>query len=460
MRARNDFNGWATSVMGNDPEKIKQHFRGIQQVKGHTGMLLAEDSRAAYLAAEEDFNGRHKDHHYVMPGSGASADSRGMNQKRMPVGMLGHALGESFDLLAAGNPDVRDDRDSYALNDYMIKKFGHDPTDPSFKPRTRMDIPSERNGRAPLESRIAKMGAHTKVHVTLDSDDKATLQQITTEFNEIDNTSKNFQASLPAENKEALKATQNEYYALLSEQKKLGGKDPKVTAEISRIKGVLAEQFAPWTSDLDSESSAKRADEQSRRGEIATLDQTKADLGESGDAELGAFAQAHGLLDKDAFDARKQPKLPRGKKPETYREVLQKQISGHRATEESAAMADHDTYSVNDALRAKLMNPDRVFGSSATATARDPSVMQLIEHGMILNQEMSGPDAAKDGSSVFNLDTVLTLARHGFAPGMAFGDSMHFDYIEGYNKAVDGGRFKKGVMGPNGVDTTITPKRK
>lgn len=42
--------------------------------------------------------------------------------------------------------------------------------------------------------------------------------------------------------------------------------------------------------------------------------------------------------------------------------------------------------------------------------------------------------------AVFNAKAVEMLARHGFAPGSNFGDTMHFDYIQGYSEAVPGGR--------------------
>lgn len=32
------------------------------------------------------------------------------------------------------------------------------------------------------------------------------------------------------------------------------------------------------------------------------------------------------------------------------------------------------------------------------------------------------------------------LARYGFNPGSKFGDTMHFDFIEGYNDLIVGGR--------------------
>ena len=51
------------------------------------------------------------------------------------------------------------------------------------------------------------------------------------------------------------------------------------------------------------------------------------------------------------------------------------------------------------------------------------------------------------GRKVYNTEVVATLTRFGWAPGATFGDSMHYDFIQGYNAAVPGGRSMKN-MGP------------
>jgi len=79
-------------------------------------------------------------------------------------------------------------------------------------------------------------------------------------------------------------------------------------------------------------------------------------------------------------------------------------------------------------------------------------LMQIIEHGFLRNDAM--PErAGADQKQVFNSAVAATLARYGFAPGAAFRDAMHFDYVAGYS-AVPGGRSQSNMShtkyGPSG----------
>jgi hypothetical protein len=89
-------------------------------------------------------------------------------------------------------------------------------------------------------------------------------------------------------------------------------------------------------------------------------------------------------------------------------------------------------------------------------------IMQYLEHGSIRNDAMppvAGAGEKKQG--VFNAEVVAILARHGFSPGSTFGDTMHFDFIEGYNKTVPGGRSQPNMsrdrFGPRGTVTKDQP---
>lgn len=97
----------------------------------------------------------------------------------------------------------------------------------------------------------------------------------------------------------------------------------------------------------------------------------------------------------------------------------------------------------------KLSDPAFVFGKGVEqadghfASKYDASkvpLMQLLEKGNVRDDAMPERSGAKDRKEVFNADLVATLAKYGFAPGANYGDTMHFDFIEGYNKAVPGGR--------------------
>jgi hypothetical protein len=74
---------------------------------------------------------------------------------------------------------------------------------------------------------------------------------------------------------------------------------------------------------------------------------------------------------------------------------------------------------------------------------------------------MPTADTKGGRKGVFNVEVVATLARYGFAPGSTFGDTMHFDFIEGYSKTVPGGRsranMKRDRLGPRGTITHEAP---
>jgi len=86
-----------------------------------------------------------------------------------------------------------------------------------------------------------------------------------------------------------------------------------------------------------------------------------------------------------------------------------------------------------------------------------PPVTQYLERGFVRDDAMDTskpptPGAAK--KQVFNRHVVEVLMQHGFSPGAAFPnvDSMHFDFIHGYNAAIaNGGRGAKGTYAADGV---------
>jgi hypothetical protein len=65
---------------------------------------------------------------------------------------------------------------------------------------------------------------------------------------------------------------------------------------------------------------------------------------------------------------------------------------------------------------------------------------------------------------VFNTEVVVTLARFGWSPGSTFGDTMHFDFIEGYSESVPGGRseenMKRTRFSPEGDYVPPAPRRR
>ena len=79
--------------------------------------------------------------------------------------------------------------------------------------------------------------------------------------------------------------------------------------------------------------------------------------------------------------------------------------------------------------------------------------MQLLEHGTVRDDPMPEPAAGGARQGVYNAAVVTTLAKFGWAPGAAYGDTMHFDFVEGFNAQVPGGR-----SGPNMKRTRYSPE--
>jgi len=114
-----------------------------------------------------------------------------------------------------------------------------------------------------------------------------------------------------------------------------------------------------------------------------------------------------------------------------------------------------------------LSDPALVFGApDRQIDAQEIPVMQLIEYGFIESSPMMGPiqqNKRDKKEEVFNADVAAALARHGFAPGATFGDTMHFDFIEGYSQAVPGGRSSNNMnpdrFGPLGLHGSPDPAK-
>src|SRR5262249_5317190 len=104
--ARTNFMSWAVDGFGS-ADAAKAHFQGIKPVKGHPNMWLAAAARARFEAAQANFEASHPG--YTIVDTSVAGDLRGAHQQRWGIGMLGHAIGESFDLKAIDNPNIKID---------------------------------------------------------------------------------------------------------------------------------------------------------------------------------------------------------------------------------------------------------------------------------------------------------------------------------------------------------------
>jgi hypothetical protein len=218
------------------------------------------------------------------------------------------------------------------------------------------------------------------------------------------------------------------------------------------VKQALDTAFAAWTAsvqaDIDKDqalldqSAASRnamtADEQA----LAAIDVN----GEDAKTQLNQFAADHALTTLD-----KMKRAPKDAK--AYKQALVSELKA-RDAKETKKIASHDSDAHADIkelqfYQKKLMDPAFVFGSGdkhadghwgSTYDVSKVPLMQLLEHGTVRDDPMPEPDTSGPRKGVYNGEVVATLAKFGWAPGANYGDTMHFDFIEGFNKAVPGGR--------------------
>lgn len=350
MLARVNFMAWATHIFGS-PAAAKAHFNGIQPVAGRPGMWLAEGARVAFEHAVAAFEAKYPG--YTIVDTKVAAALRGRHQTRTGLGMLGHALGHSFDLKAYENFNLRlDDTHSYR---YLIAKFG--------------GANGER-GRAVMtieESEVERVGNETRAGISHSPATYAVVDDVRQQFNEMAATSNRLKASM-AEQLPLLQAARTLYFET---------HEAETRDDVTRS---LKHAFRNW---IDAINADIAADEQK-------------------------LAQSS---------------------PEA-RAAIETEI------------AELTFY------RDKLLDPKFVFGTVTGDYAgpwgsyrfAEVPLMQLLENGFIRNNAMPSRPGDGDRIEVFNAEVVAVLAEHGFSPGATFGDTMHFDYIAGYNESVLGGR--------------------
>lgn len=478
--ARTNFMSWAVDIFGN-PEAVKAHFKGIKPVKGHPNMWLAAAARARFEAAQTDFETRHSG--YTIVDTSVANDLRGMHQQRWGIGMLGHPLGEAIDLKAIDNPNIKID-DSGHNYGYLIGKFGGEHGKRGTG-RAKMSI---------SEAAVEKTGEETVAGKNT-PEGAALIASVQQQFAEMAQTSERLKASMAAEmprlqaardlyfeqaglRVELSKAKADLAHADAVANKRLAGQkfdtpDAKKAA-IEQIKSDLAaavkdktaalasseadvrqallEAFAGWTAGIQADVDTDQAlldQNQASRTAMTGDEQALAAIDASGDdakARLNQFAVEHNLTPLD-----KMKRAPKDAK--AYKQALASELKG-RDTKGTKALASRDADAHTDIkelqfYQKKLMDPAFVFGRGEKqddghwASKYDVSqvpLMQLLEHGTVRDDPMPEREAAGPRKGVYNAEVVATLAKFGWAPGANFGDTMHFDFIEGYSKAVPGGR--------------------
>lgn len=219
---------------------------------------------------------------------------RGRHQKNEPVGMEGHPLGFSFDLAATQNPDIRD-KDGFTMS--LLAKFGADPAHPNSRGRVLMDTDKDdRHENGTIQSRVERLGKHTQSGA-VDAKDQATEAKIRREFDELAQTSANFQNALPDENKADLALARTEYFAYVKAQQELEKHPDDPAARSASLKASsyredMDDALKPWIQQMKLEdANARDAGDKKTLDENAMLERGLSDPQKIFGREPGPVAQ-------------------------------------------------------------------------------------------------------------------------------------------------------------------------
>lgn len=496
-RTETDFMAWATNVFGKgakDPtevaERIKKHYLGIKPVPGLDGMLLAEKPRDRYLKARQQFEAENPG--YTLPSSGSTMSLRKHHQDEQGMGKQGHAIGASIDFDAFHNPNLNPDnpKTNPQINDYMIKKFGK--AAPGFQPLTRMPTKA---------SDFERIGKHSNAKLTAKDKsanpaDEAILSNVEKSWEQMAQTSANFQSALPPENLTSLKRARNAHFDLPKKEEALkqvndrlerarGDKDKEKqlinekkqletavrTLNDQRVEG-LHQGFEPWRTTLEQENSIADLTNKTDGAAMQLWASGRKELAAMTSQRLADYAARAGLTSEADFNA-KQKRPP---KQGAYKKQLVEEIKKKEAELKRGIQYREREGKVRDLLLARIGDPKIVFGAGEFQNAdktwttqkkvADPSIMQLLEHGFVTNHAMPRVETDQNGApidpatkqvgrrkGVMNTKSAAMLARWGFAPSN-FGDNQHFDHVETYRDVREGG------YSLENINTKLSPEQK
>ena len=395
--ARTNFMSWAIDVLGSE-QAAKQHFLSIREVARQPGMFLMATAKARFEAARADFEGSHPG--YTFPSTDVAQHLRGFHQARQGIGMLGHALGVAFDLLAYDNPNQKlGQTDNYG---YMLNRFGGVG---NTRGRSVMNL------GVGGENTVAQLGRDTAAGRSSPAGD-AMVETIHTQFDEMVATSERLRASMAEHlpqlseardlyfnskdtEKDLAKATADEKNSDKVADKQLkdehfNGTAAEKTARHEAIKQELlekkrglqrdleaarasidtsmAEAFADWIATINADIAAARARKATSDAEVTA----RAAIGQQLDA---IDAAAPGAIDAlNAFADQQVLKKPRQiPRAAAYKALLKSEL---RAKQKPRDKSDplspeyiQSEIAALDAWLARLGNPKQVFGQGKVVPA-------------------------------------------------------------------------------------------
>jgi len=479
LLSRVNFMAWGIALLGS-ASAVKAHFSSIGDVPNAGGLKLASEAGARFVKARTWFEDKFPGNTFRSTSVGQSL--RGRHQGDHPRGEQGHPLGISVDFDAYDNPHQKD-----AVARFMLKQFGGttktvDGKTQRTEGHNKMDLPAD------SWDQVRQMGKDTEAGHEPTEKQLAFLKQSDDAYDEMFATSQRFEQSMK-DQMPALRTAQTIYIsqvrpgrqrlvaidaelakarAAAAKKSKDGAAgvdaDPKVvelTAEQTQLKAtveplqlqvneILKTAFAPWVKEM--------------QGYV--------------DEQHAAHGEADMALKVDAKVAHEvAPKVQKAKKPAQLKEIYNNKKykpifadfdaalidSDFDVAKEKMAKRAEDVASARDAagevwfreeLIKRLSDPEQVFGAgerhekdgqvtyTAGKAVADPSVMQYLERGFVRHDDLNVPGDGIDDNTVkkvFNGEFIQSMLLHGFYTGAAWNsavDTMHFDFLDGYDKIV------------------------
>lgn len=442
--ARTNFMSWAVDVLGST-EAAKRHFLSIREVSRQPGMFLIEPAKARFEAARAVFEAKHPG--YTFPSTDVAQSLRGFHQARQGIGMLGHALGVAFDLLAYDNPNQKlaGTGGNYG---YLLDRAGGD---------------GNKHGRSVMqlgadgENTIAQLGRDTTAGRSTPTGE-AMVERIHAQFDEMVATSERLKASMAGElpslasardeyfnsrdtEKELAQATRNEKDAdkiadRRMKEEKFQGDDAAKATRRQEIRAELRERRRQLQADLDAgNADVKQVLSQAFVAWIAMIQAELADADArqaTSDAELAAQAQARQDLDAidvhassaldalnafaDAHQLQKPGQVPRAA---AYKVLLKKQLAAKQkprgANDPLSPTYIHYEIAVLKTWQARLRDPKFVFGEGKVVPAAAPAGGGATPGPASTNPGGSGGPGATTSANVPASTTDAISAQPGAA---------------------------------------------
>jgi hypothetical protein len=502
--ARANFISWAIGIFGSaDAVKTHFQGIEQVDTKSHSDMWLSKEAAARFRLALKDFEDNHEGQTIVRTGTAMQSrhlhegrQGLGMDGHALGIAFDLHA-GQNPNIKY--QPHKSDPADSY---DYLLRTFGADAA--GNKGRARMSLsPSagHKSADASIED-LGNDTVAKKPHEANDMGNKAG-DQYDEMFKTSENFKSN-NAAMTAELRDVrdfyrdlnLDELKKAHAGLVKSQKQpqiyaaqklkvegfKGTKEEtakrveEITRELAvqihtsnddivakegQVKERLKAAFGDWLKQIQTDEDADDAQIATNTSSMNGMDALTAQL-TAFDAtsptamdDLASFATQNRLTLKEQLTEKQQ-------NPKAYKAKLLKDLEANQKNERARITMKGSVTTGNtgtewaqnekavlERWKQRLSDPKVVFGTSkgkdaeghwtTDVTAENVALMQLLEKGFVeKSTKVAAPGKGRE--EVFNREVVETLVRFGFSPGATYGDTMHFDFIEGSSLATKGGR--------------------